>query len=125
MHEKRLRRVTNYLTKDEDVSKIRFDVHHRRPQCRGGKDTVENCVEVDRPSHEAFNALVQLASKHCGIEVWKVEACHIAKALNVITTIQERLLVDPQTGKLKEPRVVVSEFNDVWLPMRDPIRHQS
>lgn len=124
MHEKRLRRVTDYLRQDEDFSNIRFDVHHRRPQCRGGMDTVENCVEVDRPSHEAFNSLVQLASKHCGIEVRKVEACHIAKALNVITTIQ-RLLVDPKTGKLKEPEVVVSEFNTVWLPTNDPIRHQS
>lgn len=124
MHEKRLRRVTNYLKQDEDVSNIRFDIHHRRPRCRGGRDTVENCVEVDRTSHEAYNSLVQLASKLCGIEEWKVEACHIAKALNAITTIQ-RLLVDPKTGKLKEPEVVVSEFNAVWLPTNDPIRHQS
>ncbi len=100
-----------------------YDVHHRRPKCRGGKDTADNCVEVDRTSHEVFNSLVQLAAKYCGIKEWKVEACHIAKVLNVITTIQQRLLVDPQTGKLKEPRVVVSEFNQVWLPERDPIRH--
>lgn len=117
--------MDNYLRDNEDVSKIRFDIHHRRPKCRGGKDTEDNCVEVDRTSHMAFNSLVQLTAKYCGIEEWKVEACHIAKALNVMSTIQKRLLVDPQTGKLKEPRVVVSEFNTVWLPTNDPIRQES
>lgn len=116
-------RVDTYIQEGDVPSEIVYDIHHRRPKCRGGRNTSDNCVEVDRTSHEAYNSLVLLAAKYCGIEEWKVEACHIAKALNVIATIQNRLLVDHKTGKLKEPRVVVSEFNSIWLPERDPIRH--
>ncbi len=84
-HKNNFRLVTRYLHCKH--KKVSFNRHHRLPECRGGKITSSNCVLVDVESHNAFNALVLVASRLCCILEKFVCAEHIAFALNTITRI--------------------------------------
>lgn len=109
--------MTIYL-RPEEVGKVRFNRHHRRPRCQGGGNG-PNTTRVDLPSHGAFNQLVSLSAKLFGIEERRVKTRHIAKVINLFNRIGGRLFADPVTRTLKPVEQIAKEFNEIWLPQDD------
>lgn len=99
----------------------RFDRHHRKPRCQGGKTVGSNISLVDRRSHEKYNQLMQAVAKYFSIKVEDVKTRHIAKFVNMVLPSIQRLMVDPKSGKLKSPTQIAEEFSKIWLPVDDPL----
>lgn len=121
--EKRANRVTIYLDEFDKKSEkeIRFDRHHRKPRCQGGKTIKSNISLVDRKSHEQYNQLICAVSKYFGIKIDSVKSQHIAKFLNMVLPAVQRLMIDPKTRKIKSTNQIASELNSVWLAKDDPL----
>lgn len=124
--EKQSKRVTIYLDENDQKSEkeVRFDRHHRKPRCQGGRTIKDNISLVDRKSHERYNQLICAVAKYFSIKIDHVKSRHIAKFLNMVLPSIQRLMVDPKTGKIKNTNQIADEMSNIWLASDDPLTVQ-
>ncbi len=90
------------------------------PRCQGGTNGGDNIVDVDVVSHMVYNMIVSLAGNSVGIPPEQVKTHHQEKVCEAVYRIAERLFVDPVTRVLKSKEQITKEFNEIWLPAKDP-----
>lgn len=90
--------------------KSKFNRHHRKPRCQGGKTSVGNLSFVDIESHTMYNLLIGVVARYSGTSDEKVRTNQVANFLNhFYPFFCNKLFIERQGGPRKVETLVLSE----------------